>query len=266
MIKLFNLLFVCAVSFAQAGVINVPNDYDTIAGAVQQAADGDTILLAVVKYIQPNMIKIDKPISIASNFIFSDAVSDIDNTVIYPASKDMHLWFELSALNSRVVGITFLGSDEHTLHITTPYASVEHCKFIDGKDQLSMTNGGGYVGYCYFEGGGDDGIDCDESLSWTIEHNTIVNLFYNNPVHMSDGVILGTNNVFDADPLLNQNLSLQQNSPCIDKGCATFRHGDIQLVIPASAFFGAAPDLGAFEYGETTQRIDPSAKSKRDNG
>jgi hypothetical protein len=90
------------------------------------------------------------------------------------------------------------------------------------------------------------------------------NLFYNNPVHVSDGVVLGKNNLLDIDPLL-KNFSLQQNSPCIDKGCATFRHGVIQLVIPDSAFLGAAPDLGAFEYGETIQRIYPLEQSRSDN-
>jgi hypothetical protein len=91
------------------------------------------------------------------------------------------------------------------------------------------------------------------------------NLFYNNPAHVSDGLILGKNNLFDVDPLLDNNFSLQQYSPCIDKGCATFRHGDRQLVIPDSAFLGAGPDLGAFEFGNATPKVDPPTKSTRGN-
>ena len=59
-------------------------------------------------------------------------------------------WFELSAENARVDGIRFIGSEEHTLNITAPYASVTHCQFIGGKDQLSISGGGGYVANCYF--------------------------------------------------------------------------------------------------------------------
>ncbi len=78
------------------------------------------------------------------------------------------------------------------------------------------------------------------------------NLFYNNPLHFSDGVLLGNNNLFDVDPLLKKDHSLRENSPCIDKGCSEFSHGYKKLMISPSDYMGAAPDLGAFEYGITT--------------
>ncbi len=155
--------------------LRVPGDYSTITDAIAAASPGDTVLVANGTYAQSRPLKIDKAITLASPFITSRRESDIDSTVVRPATSDMAEWVELAADNSRIVGIKFVGSDEHTLNITSPSASVSHCRFIGGKDQLSVTRGGGYIGHCYFEKAGDDGIDCDESVSWTIEYNTIVN-------------------------------------------------------------------------------------------
>jgi hypothetical protein len=169
------LLF--GVSIIQAKIINVPIDHGTIRAAVGSASPGDTLLLAPGTYTQPKLININKAITIASKYIFTNNEADINNTIINAASNEMGEWFELSAKNSKVIGIKFQGNDEHTLNITASWASVTFCKFIGGKDQLSVSGGGGYIGYNYFEGGGDDGIDCDNSIDWTIEYNTIVNSY-----------------------------------------------------------------------------------------
>ena len=166
-----------AYSISQAGIIKVPQDNHTVAEAILSASDGDTILLSAGTYTQPNLLNINKAITLASRFIFSKDPSDIDNTIINAANDDMKEWIELSAENSQVIGIRFDGNQEHTLNITSSYAFVLHCKFIGGKDQLSISGGGGYVGYCYFENAMDDAIDCDNSVSWTIEHNKIVNAY-----------------------------------------------------------------------------------------
>jgi hypothetical protein len=170
------LLNVLVGSFlAQANIIDVPGDHATIEDAVRSASQGDTVLLAPGIYTQKRLIKIDKSITLASNFILSNDRADIEHTIINAVSNDMKEWFEIASENTEVIGIKFLGNEEHTLHITAPYAFVKHCIFIGGKDQLSITEGGGYIGHCYFEGAGDDAIDCDQSISWTIEYNTIVN-------------------------------------------------------------------------------------------
>ena len=38
---------------------------------------------------------------------------------------------------------------------------------------MSFEGGGGLVAHCYFQGAGDDAIDADESVSWTVEYCTI---------------------------------------------------------------------------------------------
>ncbi len=167
-------IFLVAV-MTHAGIINVPGDFNTIAEAINSTADGDTVLVAPGTYTQSVLLNINKPVTLASRFIFSKNETDIDKTVINPNADEMEEWIELSAYNSRIIGFKLIGSKQHTLNITSSYAKVSYCKFIGGKDQLSMSHGGGYVGYCYFENAGDDGIDCDNSVNWIIEHNTIVN-------------------------------------------------------------------------------------------
>lgn len=171
------IMLLLTLTGVRAAIINVPTDVTTIKKAVNISADGDTILLAPGIYAQPGLIKIDKPIVVASRYIFTKNEADINSTIISAASNSMEEWFELSVEGVTVTGIKFLGNEEHTLNITSPFATVSHCKFIGGKDQLSISGGGGYVGYCYFENAGDDGIDCDNSKDWIIEHNTIVNSY-----------------------------------------------------------------------------------------
>ena len=160
---------------SRAVIIHIPADFATIAGAVESASEGDTVLVARGTYTQPGPFTLDKAVTLASPFLFSRGEADKTGTIIAAARPDMKEWFELSAVNSQVIGFTFMGNEEHTVNITSEYASVLHCRFIDGKDQLSLTGGGGRVAYCYFENAGDDGIDCDNTISWIIEHNTIVN-------------------------------------------------------------------------------------------
>ncbi len=156
-------------------IINVPNQYPTLIEAYEASIAGDTILVENGTYELPKLFKIDKPITIASKYIFTKNEADINNTIIKPTNDEMHEWFEVAATDSRVIGFKFIGNTHHTLNITAEYAYVTHCKFFGGNDQVSFSGGGGYVGYCYFENAGDDALDCDQSITWTIEHNTIVN-------------------------------------------------------------------------------------------
>ena len=173
--KIIFIITIFMSSFAYSNIINVPEELSTITKAIRSAANGDTILIAPGTYTQDKLVNVSKPITVASRFIFSRNKVDIDSTIIISALNDMKEWFELSAEHSKIIGITFRGNDEHTLNITASHASVTYCNFLGGKDQLSVSGGGGYIGHCYFENGGDDAIDCDNSVSWTIEYNIIVN-------------------------------------------------------------------------------------------
>ncbi len=75
------------------------------------------------------------------------------------------------------------------------------------------------------------------------------NLFWNNGFD-EQGSNLDPGTTVFADPLLDANSRLSPGSPAIDAGTAFFEwQGQIVLDLPDSAYFGSAPDLGAFENG-----------------
>lgn len=70
---------------------------------------------------------------------------------------------------------------------------VVHRRFIKEKDQLSFQNStrepaGGDVGYCYFDGAGEESIDCDNKTHWINENRTIVNSHQIGQVRLQDKI------------------------------------------------------------------------------
>ncbi|MFL6010730.1 MAG: right-handed parallel beta-helix repeat-containing protein [Gaiellaceae bacterium] len=73
------------------------------------------------------------------------------------------------------------------------------------------------------------------------------NLFWSNGLNYEDTVVDATTFVL-ADPKLAADWTLQAGSPAIDAGTAFFQwRGETVLDLPASAYMGSKPDLGAFE-------------------
>jgi chitodextrinase len=78
------------------------------------------------------------------------------------------------------------------------------------------------------------------------------NLFYNNGTDNSGSNVDTGSSVF-ADPLLDANLALQAGSPAIDAGTAYYVwQTETVLDLPAEAYSGAAPDMGAYEFDSGT--------------
>jgi parallel beta-helix repeat protein len=72
------------------------------------------------------------------------------------------------------------------------------------------------------------------------------NLFFNNGTDNSGSNVDVGSSVF-ADPLLDPKLELSAGSPAIDAGTALYVwQGETVLDLPATAYSGAAPDIGAF--------------------
>lgn len=93
------------------------------------------------------------------------------------------------------------------------------------------------------------------SIYWNNENGTIfstgdneANFYYN---IIQDWQSNDEN--FNFDPLFidpdTGDFTLQPNSPCIDAGTSFFVYeGDTLINLPDSAYFGSAPDMGAFEF------------------
>lgn len=74
------------------------------------------------------------------------------------------------------------------------------------------------------------------------------NLFFNNGIDNSGSNVDVASSVYE-DPLLTTELELAAGSPAIDAGTANYVwQGTTVLDLPASAYSGAAPDIGAFEF------------------
>jgi len=159
----------------QSNTICVPADHLTIHAAIKAASAGDTILLAKGTYAIESSLKVPKKLIIASNYINSKDDADIDETIIKASTDAIKQWFDIrpGAKNTKIIGLTVVGNKHHSLAIHNSYSEVLHCKFIGGMDQLSFEGGGGLISHCQFEGAGDDAIDADDSISWTVEYCTI---------------------------------------------------------------------------------------------
>ena len=168
---ILSVLMSSSLSFA--AVLKVPEDHKTIPAAIQAASAGDTILIARGTYVVDSL-EVPKTLVLASHFVTSKDADDIAKTIIKASAEAGKGWFDLrpKAKNTKVIGFTILGNSRHTMAIRNSYSEVRHCRFIKGKDQLSFESGGGLVSHCYFEGSGDEPIDADESLSWTVEYCT----------------------------------------------------------------------------------------------
>lgn len=112
----------------------------------------------------------------ASNYINTKDQNDIEKTIIKAKPGAGKQWFSLGSNDSRIIGLTIIGNENHTLKITSQNSEVLYCDFIGGKDQLSFEGGGGRVGYCHFDGAGDDAIDADDSVDYVIEYCTFDNV------------------------------------------------------------------------------------------
>ena len=95
-----------------------------------------------------------------------------------------------------------------------------------------------------------------------VDGNSIVayNLFWNNAVDSEGSNIDGESTLY-AFPSLDDKFRPDVGSPVIDAGAALFEwNGETLLDLPADAFFGSAPDLGAFE-SESAQASRQSPRS-----
>ncbi|KPK24958.1 MAG: hypothetical protein AMJ70_00265 [Dehalococcoidia bacterium SG8_51_3] len=91
------------------------------------------------------------------------------------------------------------------------------------------------------------------------------NLFWNNGTdNIGSNLDLSTT-LFD-NPILDSTFHLNLGSPAFDAGTAqyTLASGEMVLDLPASAYSGASPDLGAFESNFTTGNQRPSVDAGPD--
>ncbi|MDP6775997.1 MAG: right-handed parallel beta-helix repeat-containing protein [Candidatus Latescibacteria bacterium] len=152
--------------------IRVPADHSTIQGAIDAAADGDTIIVSPGLY-QESLVLADKTIALVSKHFLTGRPDAIAETIIDGDGGDNVIKVtDTVGLETTISGFTIRNADDGI----TAYGSfrLTHCHITQTADGIDFERGGGLVRYCRFTHNRDDGIDLDGPTAATVEHCEIV--------------------------------------------------------------------------------------------
>uniref|UniRef100_UPI003217F2DE right-handed parallel beta-helix repeat-containing protein n=1 Tax=uncultured Draconibacterium sp. TaxID=1573823 RepID=UPI003217F2DE len=158
-------------------IIKVPEDFLTIAEAIEQSKNGDVIIISPGMYYENN-IEINKSITVSSEWKLTGEESKINETTIDAGDS---ILFTINASGVEISGLTMINGD-HTLNVLNK-VTVMHNHLVGNLDAISMESGsGGYIGHNTIENDRDDGIDVDivanknnTGSDLVVEHNLITN-------------------------------------------------------------------------------------------
>lgn len=157
--------------------LKVPEQFQTIAIAVDNAIDGDMIIISPGEYFEKE-IEINKSLTISSEWKISGEESLIDETILDAQGKRL---FIISADSVEISGLTIRNGD-HSLEITGRVSIINN-HFINNFDGISLESGsGGYIAFNRAENDKDDALDIDIGghrdnigSDVIIEYNTFLN-------------------------------------------------------------------------------------------
>ena len=158
-----------------ATTIRIPADMNDIQSGVNQAVEGDTILVAPGEYYEHLLIH-DKAIVLGSWYLITGDTSYIRKTIINGNNGNYVLNIANPGEgNLSIIGFTIRNGDDG---ITASKGEFElrHNIITACNDGIDYESGSG--GRCYkniFENNSDDGIDLDGAINIIIENNIIRN-------------------------------------------------------------------------------------------
>lgn len=162
------------VAAASGSIIRVPTDIPTIMGAVNAAADGDTILIEPGTYSGSITIS-NKSVFLASLFLITGNKDYIDQTILDGNNGNQVIRITSSAGSATTIwGLQIRNGDDGIF----PNAkfNILHCKITDCADGIDYESGsGGICKFNIFENNSDDAIDLDDDVDIIIEENIIRN-------------------------------------------------------------------------------------------
>jgi hypothetical protein len=158
--------------------IHVPEDFATIAAAIEAAQPGNTIILNTGIHLETGTIIIDKDLVITSNFIISKNQSDIVNTVIYGDGFN-DLFTVKNGATVHIEGLT-IEDTRKPITIDVGQGIIRNNILRNNKaDSISFEEeSNGVVEFNKIINSGDDGIDIDGLLGpYKIRGNLILGSF-----------------------------------------------------------------------------------------
>ena len=156
-------------------IIHVPADFLTIGAAINSAAPGDKVLLNTGIHTEISTIIIDKDLTIASAFIYTQKQSDILSTIILGDGLN-NLFTVTSGANVKIEGLTIENTGK-PITIDVGQGIIRHNLLRDHKDDAISFEGdsSGVAEFNVIIGSGDDGIDIDGLRGpYTIRENIIL--------------------------------------------------------------------------------------------
>ncbi len=139
-----------------AQTLRVPSEFASIAKAVEQAKDGDLIIISPGNY-QEKDIEINKAITISSEWKQTGDEDVIEKTTIDAGNSVL---FAIRVDGVEISGLKIINGD-HPISASAR-ATIIHNHFVANRDAISMEGGsGGYIAHNLIENDRDDGIDMD---------------------------------------------------------------------------------------------------------
>ena len=139
------LLFLICASFSSAKIIHVPGDHNTIQEAIENASDGDTIIVAEGTY-KENLNFMGKGITLASLFLMDEEPSHIAATIIdgssptNPDTASVIYIPEGSGLMTEICGLTITGGSGTIIDDNGEIIRLGGGIYIEGANGLIKNN------------------------------------------------------------------------------------------------------------------------------
>jgi hypothetical protein len=161
----------CKSAWISAAIIHVPADQTSLQVAIDDAGNGDTIILEEGTYFEN--VHITKKLTVASSFLLDGDDTHIENTVIDGATKTVFTISGPKDDTTSLIGLTIQNGDDGIMAYTPVNLFnniIQWCK--DGIDY--ETGGSGTCKHNLFTNNHDDGIDLDGTLPFIFIENNII--------------------------------------------------------------------------------------------
>jgi len=145
--------------------IYVPIEYTDIQKAIDNASDGDTIIIENGSYNE-NLVVSNKRLTIASNYYLSNDPNDIQTTII-DGNRNAVITVDATAAGTSIIGLTLKNGSDGIF--ASAKINILNNVISGNVDGIDYEGGGGVCKNNLITQNTDDAIDLDQAVEVTIE-------------------------------------------------------------------------------------------------